>query len=104
MSLSAKHGLKTQAINMKNTQPCKNDGTNCSNNLSMDGRPVNDQQNSQHPLAEVFGYPSDDMSASATKSRQNKLCPYNNNEASVQKIKKINLLVFVVCSIMVVLP
>ena len=26
----------------------------------------------KHPLAEVFGYPADDMSAEASRSRQNK--------------------------------
>jgi hypothetical protein len=31
-----------------------------------------------HPLAEVFGFPTDNMTPEADRHRQNRLCPYNN--------------------------
>jgi hypothetical protein len=32
----------------------------------------------KQPLGEVFGFPTDNMSASAERSRQHRLCPFNN--------------------------
>jgi hypothetical protein len=40
-----------------------------------------------HPLAEVFGYPTDNLSAAAERYRHNKLCPYNNKVPSCTKDK-----------------
>jgi hypothetical protein len=51
----------------------------------------------KHPLAEVFGYPVDDLSAEAERYRNNKLCPYNNKVPSCTKDKANNPLG--VCSI-----
>ncbi len=33
----------------------------------------------EHPLAEVFGFPTDNHSLEAQRHRRTKLCPYNNN-------------------------
>lgn len=38
-----------------------------------------------HPLAEVFGFPTDNLSAEAERYRINKLCPYNNKVPSCTK-------------------
>jgi hypothetical protein len=40
-----------------------------------------------HPLAEVFGFPADNLSATAERYRKNKLCPYNNKVPSCTKDK-----------------
>jgi len=32
----------------------------------------------KNPLAEVFGFPIDNLSKEASRYRKNKLCPYNN--------------------------
>ncbi len=40
-----------------------------------------------HPLAEVFGFPADNLSASAERYRRNKLCPYHNKVPSCTKDK-----------------
>jgi len=40
-----------------------------------------------HPLAEVFGFPADNLSAVAERYRKNKLCPYNNKVPSCTKDK-----------------
>jgi hypothetical protein len=40
-----------------------------------------------HPLAEVFGFPIDNLSATAERYRKNKLCPYNNKVPSCTKDK-----------------
>lgn len=42
---------------------------------------------SNHPLAEVFGFPVDNLSATAERYRKNKLCPYNNKVPSCTKDK-----------------
>jgi len=42
---------------------------------------------SNHPLAEVFGFPADNLSATAERYRKNKLCPYNNKVPSCTKDK-----------------
>ena len=42
---------------------------------------------SNHPLAEVFGFPTDNLSATAERYRKNKLCPYNNKVPSCTKDK-----------------
>lgn len=44
--------------------------------------------NKLQPLVEVFGFPIDNMSDEATKSRDNTLCPYNNKEPKCTKDKK----------------
>ena len=44
----------------------------------------------KHPLAEVFGCSVYDMSSRANFHRDNKLCPYNNNETVCTKDKKDN--------------
>lgn len=41
----------------------------------------------RQPLAEVFGFPSDDFSPQATRSRRLRLCPYNNHVPSCTKDK-----------------
>ncbi len=38
-----------------------------------------------HPLAEVFGFPVDNLSAEAERYRNNRLCPYNNKVPSCTK-------------------
>lgn len=40
-----------------------------------------------HPLAEVFGFPTDNLSTTAERYRKNKLCPYNNKVPSCTKDK-----------------
>ncbi|HIP96509.1 MAG TPA: hypothetical protein EYH32_04755, partial [Anaerolineae bacterium] len=40
---------------------------------------------SNHPLAEVFGFPVGNLSAEAERYRNNKLCPYNNKVPSCTK-------------------
>jgi hypothetical protein len=40
-----------------------------------------------HPLAEVFGFPTDNLSVEAERYRNNKLCPYNNKVPSCTKDK-----------------
>ena len=40
-----------------------------------------------HPLAEVFGFPADDLSGAAERYRNNRLCPYNNRVPSWTKDK-----------------
>ena len=42
---------------------------------------------SNHPLAEVFGFPTTNLSATAERYRKNKLCPYNNKVPSCTKDK-----------------
>lgn len=41
----------------------------------------------KHPLAEVFGFPIDNLSATAERYRKNRLCPYNNKVPSCTKDK-----------------
>ena len=43
--------------------------------------------NRLQPLVEVFGFPIDNMSAEAVRSRKNKLCPYNNRIPNCTKDK-----------------
>ena len=50
-----------------------------------------------HPLAEVFGFPVDNMSVLANRARNNRLCPYNNRVPNCTKDKAENPLG--VCSI-----
>jgi len=45
-----------------------------------DGKP-------KHPLAEVFGYPTTDMSAEAERHRKKRLCPFNNKVPNCTKDK-----------------
>jgi hypothetical protein len=45
---------------------------------------------SKHPLAEVFGFPADNISAEAERYRTNRLCPYNNKVPSCTKDKAKN--------------
>ena len=40
-----------------------------------------------HPLAEVFGFPAGNLSATAERYRKNRLCPYNNKVPSCTKDK-----------------
>lgn len=40
-----------------------------------------------HPLAEVFGYPADNVSPEAIRHRNNKLCPFNNKVPNCTKDK-----------------
>jgi hypothetical protein len=54
-------------------------------------------QNSQQPLAEVFGYALEDSSKKAVLARQNRLCPFNNKVPNCTKDKAKNPLG--VCSI-----
>jgi hypothetical protein len=42
---------------------------------------------SKQPLAEVFGFPIDNMSAQASRHRKNKLCPHNNRVPNCTKDK-----------------
>lgn len=42
---------------------------------------------SNHPLGEVFGFPTGNLSATAERYRKNKLCPYNNKVPSCTKDK-----------------
>lgn len=41
----------------------------------------------KHPLAEVFGFPTDDMSANAVRHRKCRLCPFNNKIPNCTKDK-----------------
>jgi len=41
----------------------------------------------EHPLAEVFGFPADNLSVTPERYRRNKLCPYNNKVPSCTKDK-----------------
>jgi len=41
----------------------------------------------KHPLAEIFGFPADDMSANAVRHRRNRLCPFNNKIPNCTKDK-----------------
>jgi hypothetical protein len=45
------------------------------------------RQTPQHPLAEVFGFPVTDMSASANRHRTKRLCPFNNKVPNCTKDK-----------------
>jgi hypothetical protein len=38
-----------------------------------------------HPLAEVFGFPTDNLTANADRYRANRLCPYNNRSPNCTK-------------------
>ena len=51
----------------------------------------------QHPLAEVFGFPTDNYSPEAQRHRRAKLCPYNNKVPNCTKDKALDPLG--VCSI-----
>lgn len=51
----------------------------------------------EHPLAEVFGFPTGNFSADAERYRRNKLCPFNNKVPSCTKDKAENPLG--VCSV-----
>ena len=42
---------------------------------------------STHPLAEVFGFPADDMSTDAVRHRKYRLCPFNNKIPNCTKDK-----------------
>ena len=42
---------------------------------------------SNHPLAEVFGFPTTNLSPAAERFRNNRLCPYNNKVPSCTKDK-----------------
>lgn len=52
----------------------------------------------QHPLAEVFGFMTDDQSSTAHRYRSHRLCPFNNKVPNCTKDKAKNPLG--VCSIM----
>ena len=41
----------------------------------------------KHPLAEVFGFPTDDMSNNAIRHRKSRLCPFNNKIPNCTKDK-----------------
>ena len=41
----------------------------------------------KHPLAEVFGFPTADMSANANRHRTKRLCPFNNKVPNCTKDK-----------------
>lgn len=51
----------------------------------------------KHPLAEVFGFPTNNFSTDAERYRRNKLCPFNNKVPSCTKDKAENPLG--VCSV-----
>ncbi len=51
----------------------------------------------KHPLAEVFGFPTDNMTQEAERYRKNRLCPYNNKSPNCTKTSIENPLG--VCSI-----
>ena len=55
------------------------------------------QATPKHPLAEVFGFPVADMSASAHRHRTKRLCPFNNKVPNCTKDKAQNPLG--VCSV-----
>lgn len=42
---------------------------------------------SDHPLAEIFGFPANNHSINAQRFRRNRLCPYNNKVANCTKDK-----------------
>ncbi len=50
-----------------------------------------------HPLAEIFGYPADNLSPEAERYRRNRLCPFNNTSANCTKTSVENPLG--VCSV-----
>lgn len=52
----------------------------------------------QNPLAEVFGFPTDDLSPEAKRYKINKLCPFNNKSPNCTKDKANDPLG--VCSVM----
>jgi hypothetical protein len=52
----------------------------------------------KQPLAEVFGFPIDNLSSDADRYRKNKLCPFNNKVPSCTKDKAENPLG--VCSVL----
>jgi hypothetical protein len=52
---------------------------------------------SNNPLAEVFGFPTDNHTAAATRNRKAKLCPFNNKVPNCTKDKALDPLG--VCSI-----
>jgi Restriction endonuclease NotI len=51
----------------------------------------------KHPLAEVFGFPTNNSSADAARYRKNRLCPFNNRVPSCTKDRAENPLG--VCSV-----
>ncbi len=51
-----------------------------------------------HPLAEIFGFPTTNHSSEATRYQQNKLCPFNNKVPNCTKDKADNPLG--VCSVL----
>jgi hypothetical protein len=51
----------------------------------------------KHPLAEVFGFPADNVGAEASRYRKSKLCPFNNRVPNCTKDKAENPLG--VCSV-----
>ncbi len=55
------------------------------------------QNQSKHPLAEVFGFPAGDLSANASRHRTKRLCPFNNKVPNCTKDKAQNPLG--VCSV-----
>jgi hypothetical protein len=56
-----------------------------------------DKTNIKHPLAEVFGYPTDNLTYTANRYRSKRLCPFNNKVPSCTKDKAKNPLG--VCSV-----
>lgn len=48
---------------------------------------MNEKLVPEHPLAEVFGFPVDNVSGQAKRYRDNKLCPFNNKVPSCTKDK-----------------
>ncbi|THJ25158.1 MAG: hypothetical protein CAF45_002210 [Nitrospira sp. CG24E] len=59
---------------------------------------MSDEIAPKHPLAEVFGYATSDMSPSAHRHRKNRLCPFNNKVPNCTKDKAQNPLG--VCSVL----
>ncbi|MGO8756106.1 MAG: hypothetical protein ACLQHK_12850 [Gallionellaceae bacterium] len=43
-----------------------------------------------NPLAEVFGFPTDNFSPEAKRARNSKLCPYNNKVPNCTKDKALD--------------
>ena len=41
----------------------------------------------KHPLAEIFGFPYNDMSAAGNRHRTRRLCPFNNKIPNCNKDK-----------------
>jgi hypothetical protein len=60
--------------------------------------PFDEAAMAKQPLAEVFGFPIDNMSAEAVRFRDNKLCPFNNKVPNCTKDKASDPLG--VCSIL----